>query len=230
MAGLRKAQKEMTRRLLLSTALELFNTRGYAATTIDEIAATAGTTRVTFYAYFPSRADLMKALIGQLNELLGRTAAPAHGSTAAPAHGSMAASLVNVVAGGDPQKIAEWLRETSKSWDEIRPYTKVAFEAATVDPEIRVLVEGWFDEAIGDVAEGLERAGRFAPPTRRLRAVLAMTELDYLARNWTPGRWGTDLEPMLEVLAISWTGLLTEGTEGTEGKPAGGASRRNSLF
>jgi AcrR family transcriptional regulator len=202
MAGLRKAQKEMTRRLLLSTALELFNTKGYAATTIDEIAATAGTTRVTFYAYFPSRADLMKALIGQLNELLGRTSSPTHGSTAA--------SLVNVVAGGDPGKIAEWLRETSKSWDEIRPYTKAAFEAATVDPEIRVLVEGWFDEAIGDVAEGLERAGRFPPPTRKLRAVLAMTELDYLARNWTPGRWDTDLEPMLEVLATSWSGLLCE--------------------
>jgi hypothetical protein len=43
-----------------------------------------------------------------------------------------------------------------------------------------------------------------------VRAVLAMTELDYLARNWTPGRWDTDLEPMLEVLAISWAGLLTE--------------------
>ena len=209
MAGLRKAQKEMTRRLLMSTALELFNTKGYAATTIDEIAATAGTTRVTFYAYFPSRADLMKALIGQLNELLGRTSSPTHGSTAA--------SLVNVVAGGDPGKIAEWLRETSKSWDEIRPYTKVAFEAATVDPEIRVLVEGWFDEAIGDVAEGLERAGRFAPRTRRLRAVLAMSGLDYLARNWTPGRWDTDLEPMLEVLATSWTGLLAEGKPGTAG-------------
>jgi AcrR family transcriptional regulator len=202
MAGLRKAQKEMTRRLLLSTALELFSTKGYAATTIDEIAATAGTTRVTFYAYFPSRADLMKALIDQLNELLGRTCSPAHGSTAA--------SLASVVAGGDPEKIGGWLRETAGSWDEIRPYTKVAFEAATVDPEIRVLVEGWFDAAAGDIAAGLERAGRFTPQTRRVRAVLAMTELDYLARNWTPGRWDTDLEPMLEVLAISWAGLLTE--------------------
>jgi AcrR family transcriptional regulator len=46
MAGLREAQKEMTRRPL-STALELFNAEGYAATTIDEIAAAAGTTRVT---------------------------------------------------------------------------------------------------------------------------------------------------------------------------------------
>lgn len=209
MAGLRKAQKEMTRRLLLSTALELFNAKGYAATTIDEIAATAGTTRVTFYAYFPSRADLMKALIGELNELLGRTSSPTHGSTAA--------SLVNVVTGGDPAKIAEWLRDTSKSWDDIRPYTKAAFEAATVDPEIRVLVEGWFDEAIGDVAEGLERAGRFATDTRWLRAVLAMTELDYLVRNWTPGRWNTDLEPMLEVLATSWAGLLAEGGQDSAG-------------
>jgi AcrR family transcriptional regulator len=55
MAGRRRARKEMTRRLLLSAALERFNEKGYAATTIDEIAAAAGTTRVTFYAYFPSR-------------------------------------------------------------------------------------------------------------------------------------------------------------------------------
>jgi AcrR family transcriptional regulator len=212
MAGVRKAQKEMTRRLLLSTALELFNTKGYAATTIDEIAASAGTTRVTFYAYFPSRADLMKALICQLNELLGRTSLPTRGSTAA--------SLVNVVAGGDPGKIAGWLRETAKSWDEIRPYTKAAFVAAAVDPEIRVLVDGWFDEAIGDVAEGLDRAGRFAPATRRVRAALAMTGLDYLARNWTPGRWDTDLEPMLEVLAANWAGLLTDGPPGQPANPA----------
>jgi AcrR family transcriptional regulator len=202
MAGLRKAQKEMTRRLLLSTALDLFNTKGYAATTIDEIAAGAGTTRVTFYAYFPSRAELMKALIDQLNELLGRTSAP----------NSTAATLVNVVADGDPAKIADWLRETSKSWDQIRPYTKAAFEAATVDPEIRVLVDGWFDEAIGDVEQGLQRAARFAPDTRRLRAVLAMTQLDYLARTWTPGRWNADLKPMLEVLTASWIALIAGDT------------------
>lgn len=202
MAGLRKAQKAMTRQLLLSTALDLFNTKGYAATTIDEIAVAAGTTRVTFYAYFPSRADLMKALIEQLNELLGRTSAPNHGSTAA--------TLVNVVAEGEPAKIADWLRDTSKDWDQIRPYTKAAFEAATVDPEIRALVDGWFDEAIGDVHAGLDRAGRFPPETRRVRAVLAMTQLDYLARTWTPGRWNADLDSALEAITTSWVALLAK--------------------
>jgi AcrR family transcriptional regulator len=200
MAGLRKAQKEMTRSLLLSTALDLFNSKGYAATTIDEIAAAAGTTRVTFYAYFPSRADLMKALIGQLNELLGRTESPIHGSTAR--------ALVAIVTDGDPAKIGAWLRETAGSWDAIRPYTQVAFEAAAVDPEIRALLDEWLGEATGDIEEGLDRAGRFAPESRRLRSVLAITQLDHVARNWTPGRWNADEDQMLDVLTASWVGLL----------------------
>ena len=200
MAGLRQAQKEMTRRLLLSTALDLFQKKGYAGTTIDDIAAAAGTTRVTFYAYFSSRAELMRALIGELNDLLGRTASADRGSSAR--------TLVNVVAEGDPAKIAEWLRETSKTWDAIHPYTKAAFEAAAVDPDIRVVVDAWFGEAIGDVQEGLELAGRFSPETRRLRATMAMTHLDYVERTWTPGHVDADLESTLEVLATSWVALL----------------------
>jgi AcrR family transcriptional regulator len=200
MAGLRKAQKEMTRRLLLSTALELFNAKGYAATTIDEIAATAGTTRVTFYAYFPSRADLMKALIGELNELLGRTESPTGRSTAR--------TLVSIVAEGDPAKIGAWLRETAASWDAIRPYTKAAFEAAAVDPEIRALLDEWLGEATGDIEEGLDQAGRFAPESRRLRSILAITQLDHVARNWTPGGWNADEAQMLDVLTASWVALL----------------------
>lgn len=199
MAGLRQAQKEMTRRLLLSTALDLFNAKGYAATTIDEIAAAAGTTRVTFYAYFPSRADLMKALIGQLNELLGRTESP---------HGSTARALVAIVAEGDPAKIGAWLRETAATWDAIRPYTKVAFEAAAVDPDIRALLDDWLGEATGDIEEGLDQAGRFAPGSRRLRSVLAMTQLDHVARNWTPGTWHADEAQVLDVLTESWVALL----------------------
>ncbi|WCI07771.1 helix-turn-helix domain containing protein [Arthrobacter sp. OVS8] len=38
----------MTRRLLLEKGLELFEEKGYAATTVDDIAAAVGTTRATF--------------------------------------------------------------------------------------------------------------------------------------------------------------------------------------
>ncbi|MGW4027364.1 TetR family transcriptional regulator [Streptomyces sp. NPDC005009] len=41
MANLREAQKQMPRRLLLESGLELFKTKGYAATTVDDIATAA---------------------------------------------------------------------------------------------------------------------------------------------------------------------------------------------
>ncbi|MEO8282602.1 MAG: TetR family transcriptional regulator [Pseudarthrobacter sp.] len=44
MSSLREAQKQLTRDVIVERALELFTEKGYAATTIDDIAAAAGTT------------------------------------------------------------------------------------------------------------------------------------------------------------------------------------------
>lgn len=200
MAGLREAQKKMTRRLILSTALQLFEEKGYAATTVDDIATAAGTTRVTFYAHFPSRSDLVRALIEELNETLGRSDSPTHGSTA-PA-------LVEVVADGSPAALTGWLEATARDWDTVRPYTRAASEAAVVDPELRGVVDAWLDEATADVREGLDRADRFDPGSRRLRGVLAISQLDHLARNWKPGRWDCDRDQVVALLAESWHALL----------------------
>ncbi|MET7550230.1 helix-turn-helix domain-containing protein [Streptomyces sp. NPDC005479] len=119
----------MTRRLLLESGLELFKTKGYAATTVDDIATAAGTTRVTFYAYFPSRSELMKALIDeQLNEGLQRIGSPEHGSTAQ--------DLVATVVDGTPEALMAWLRRTADSWPAIRPIIRAGRDAAVVDPEL----------------------------------------------------------------------------------------------
>ena len=202
MAGLRAAQKEMTRRLLLSTALELFESQGYAATTVDDIAAAAGTTRVTFYAYFPSRSDLMRELIAELNQILERHSSPDHGSTAD--------DLVTAVRDGSREAIGAWLVERSKQWDTIRPYTVAAFEAAAVDPELRVLVDQWIEEVASDIEEGLTAAGRFDPTTRHMRGVLAFAQLDHAARSWARGRDRADVDRMIDVLTDSWWRLLSD--------------------
>ncbi|NKQ51846.1 TetR/AcrR family transcriptional regulator [Amycolatopsis sp. K13G38] len=201
MATLREAQKEMTRKLLLDAGLDLFVSKGYATTKVDDIATAAGTTRVTFYAYFPSKVDLMKALISErLNAELDRVPSAAHGSTAD--------ELVAVVEDGSRKRIRAWLAAISQRWDAIRPYTTAAFEAAAVDPEIRELLDTWLNEAIGDVKDGLDRAGRFPASTRHFRSVIAITELDHVARHWTPGHWGVDREEMLDVLTESWVGSI----------------------
>lgn len=202
MANLREAQKQMTRRLLLESGLELFKTKGYAATTVDDIAKAAGTTRVTFYAYFPSRSALMKALIDeQLNEVLERVRSPEHGSTAQ--------DLVATVADGTRDAIKAWLRRTADSWPAIRPIIRIGRDAAAVDPELANLVERWLEEAISDVEDGLTRAGRFEPHQRHFRGVLAMAQLDFVAQNWEGADWRLTHEQMLEELTDSWTGLLT---------------------
>jgi AcrR family transcriptional regulator len=201
MASLREAQKQMTRRLLLDAGLELFTTKGYAATTVDDIATAAGTTRVTFYAYFPSRSDLMKALIDeQLNERLERIRSDQHGSTAL--------DLVAAVSDGSREAIEGWLTLTSDRWPAIRTIIRIGRDAAAVDPELRDLVERWLDEAISDIEDGLTQARRFEPHQRHFRGVLAMAQLDYVAQHWGETDWKLDREQMLEELADSWIGLL----------------------
>ena len=53
----------MTYELFLEKALELFGEKGYAATTVDDIASAAGSTRTTFYLHFPRRPSVMSALL-----------------------------------------------------------------------------------------------------------------------------------------------------------------------
>ncbi|MER5481360.1 TetR/AcrR family transcriptional regulator [Streptomyces sp. NPDC002734] len=202
MANLREAQKQMTRRLLLESGLELFKTKGYAVTTVDDVAKAAGTTRVTFYAYFPSRSRLMKALIDeQLNEALQRVRSPEHGSTAQ--------DLVATVAEGTPEAITAWLRRTADAWPAIRPIIRIGREAAVIEPDLEDLVERWMEEAASDIEDGLERAGRFEPHQRRFRGVLAMAELDFVAQHWDRSDWKLTRDQMLDELAASWVRLLT---------------------
>jgi len=57
--GLRAHNKARTEQSIVDAAMRLFGRQGFAATTVDEIAAAAGIGRRTFFRYFPTKEDIV---------------------------------------------------------------------------------------------------------------------------------------------------------------------------
>lgn len=57
--GLRERKRNDTRERIAAAARTLFMARGYAGTTLDDIAAEAGISRRTFFAYFKSKDEII---------------------------------------------------------------------------------------------------------------------------------------------------------------------------
>ena len=61
--SLRQRRKEARPQELLDAALALFVEKGFAATRIEEVADRAGVSKGTLYLYYPSKEELLKAVI-----------------------------------------------------------------------------------------------------------------------------------------------------------------------
>lgn len=192
--SLRAAQKAMTRELFIEKALELFGEKGYAATTIDDIAQAAGSTRTTFYLHFPSKVEVMSALLERADTILTSVDDP---------------PLVTVVASGSRYLIRTWLDRKFSQWDDIKPYLTASTQAAH-EPEIAEQIERWFEMTVAEMTEGLTRADRFPPERRRIRCVLAFGQLEYLSRRYFSVGWRTPREICLDELTDSWCQLLCD--------------------
>ncbi len=190
MPNLRAAQKRMTRALLLESGVRIFQQKGYSAATIDDIAVGAGATRTTFYLHFGSKAELVGALIDTISEKIEASDVP---------------SLTQVVTMGDREMIRGWVARRFDQWPEIMPYVTIADQAGGVEPAITQRVEAWHESAVNEIVAGLTASGRFAPADRKLRAVLAFAEVEYLSRRWARLGWTADVtrEAALEAVTDS---------------------------
>ncbi len=195
MTNLRQAQKALTRRLLLEAGVEVMGGRGYAATTIDQIASRAGATRATFYLHFSSKADLVSHIVERTDEMLTSTDDP---------------PLPEMVAANDPDMIRAYLRRKFDQWPEIKPYMLITLQAAAEEPDVQAAMDSWYDRAIGALAEGLDATGRFDSGSRRTRCGLAFGQLVFASQRWFRNGWVVDRDVLLEQMTRSWVTLLCE--------------------
>lgn len=196
MGTLRDTQKQMTRELLLNSALDVMTEAGYAATTVGMIAARAGATRATFYLHFASKLELVGSFVDLTDRVLTRADDP---------------PIPEMVASGDRESIRRYLVRKFDQWAEIKPYIQISMQAAAVEPEVRSIIDTWYDKAIGSMTQGLDAADRFAPEVRRARCSLAFGQLVFVSERWFLLGWnGVPREVMLEQMTGSWVSLLCD--------------------
>lgn len=79
-----RKEPEVRRRELLRAAYECFLKNGYEKTLATDIARTAGVAKGTFFYYFPTKEDVLRALAeDEANAVCGRVAAGCDGDAAA---------------------------------------------------------------------------------------------------------------------------------------------------
>src|SRR5438552_14135727 len=65
-----RARGKLTMRKLLDAGAQVFATKGYYATRVDDIVKVARTSHGTFYLYFSNKEDLFRALAGEVADAM----------------------------------------------------------------------------------------------------------------------------------------------------------------
>jgi AcrR family transcriptional regulator len=190
----RQRQAMETRRGIARAARSLFAERGYAATSIEAVAAEAGVAARTVYATFGTK----KAILGAICEDWLREA----GVMEAVAEGMKEPDL--------RRRLALVAHSSRRQWESERGVSAMLEGAAASDADVARMLAGWKDDrarSFRSVATGLEgdlRSGidqqRAGAIMRALTSVEVYSELVY-GEHWTPEDYETWLDGLLaEVL------------------------------
>ncbi len=209
MISLREAQKQLTRQRLLDSAQEIFSTKGYVNATVDDIAATAGASRATFYLHFESK---LAILIEISTSAVVPTPELYAGLDQALSEGSRA-SIEGAI-----DRIISW-------WEDNSGFMQAWGEAAMVEPEVprreRHMAKEYF--------QAMPFLRSCWPPAQqdkaRLRISLFVMQLErYFERYAASGEFDAQRADLLEAITDIWSqGFFPP--RSTSGSPPKGARK-----
>jgi len=192
--NMRDLQKELTRTRLKEAAVACFVEDGYSATSVTDITDRAGATRATFYLHFKTKADVVLALLEELDE----------------GYAKPLSEFAEVVADPTAERLREWLTRTIELWNRTRDVSIAVSEAASVEREIGERRARSFEFETTRIAEALHRSG-WTRKQARMRAMLVFTQLESIFVRWSARNSDVLLEDLIDVLADMWMAALAPG-------------------
>lgn len=182
------AQRLKMRRELAAAAMELFATKGYEATTVDEIAAAAGVARRTFFRHFRSKEE---AIFPDHDDTLVRAEAVLD---AAPAH----ENPLDTVCRGIKEVMRMYAASPAVSVARYRLTREVPTlreaEIASVARYERLFTR----YLLGHFDEGAHREGNDDPLLAEVAASAVVTAHNHVLRRWLRAGAQGDVESQLD--------------------------------
>jgi len=135
------ARRERKQQILVA-AREIFAKRGYARTTVDDIALEAGVARGTFYLYFDDKRDVFEELVDAFA-------------------GQIGAAIVRIVTDDPKRTVSSQVLENIRAILGVclaeRSMTKILFtDAVGVDPEFERKLTTFYDSVVQLLTESLK--------------------------------------------------------------------------
>ncbi|MFE6924655.1 TetR/AcrR family transcriptional regulator [Nocardia sp. NPDC057663] len=167
--SLREEQKRLTKARIVETARTLFETQGYSAVRVDDIAAAVGCSRATFYLHFTSKGEVLRAIANEGTLTSVR---------------EFYADLDRVLTTGSRAAFEEWMtraiywflvnKDMLPAWD----------EATAVEPEFRAVAREGIMTLADSMPAYLARWPEHRRDEARLRIELLVAQLERFFTRW----------------------------------------------
>ncbi|MFD4407422.1 TetR/AcrR family transcriptional regulator [Nocardia sp. NPDC058499] len=187
---LREEQKRSTTARIVDAARDLFETRGYSAVRVDDIAAAAGCSRATFYLHFTGKPEVLRAI--------------ANGGTQAGVR-FVYADLDRVLTTGSREEFAVWMGRAIDWFFENKDMLPAWDEATALEPEFRKAVREGIMTLADSMPDFLARWPAARRDEARLRIELLVAQLERFFTRWAmQGTIEVSAEQAAEVLTGIW--------------------------
>ncbi|AQA21547.1 bacterial regulatory, tetR family protein [Rhodococcus sp. MTM3W5.2] len=192
---LRAEQKRATRARLLEAARGLFAGRGYAAVTVDDIAAEVGCSRATFYLHFPGKVDILLAVAGD---------------GMAPSALAFYQDLDRVLDTGSRAEFTDWITRAIEWFHLYKEMLPAWDEATALEPDFRAVARDGILALPNSMTSFLMRWPEDRRDEARLRVELLVTQLERFFTRWAMlGTIDVSVEEAADVLTDIWFPALT---------------------